>query len=83
MLKVLQTIPWDLVDIEVVSVETHLAGRVMEGSRAEIISFMESRGYTHRRHNTGSGYRNTELKDDLFVRTDILHTLDMVKHDEL
>ena len=32
-LKVLKTIPWDLVDIEMISVETDLAGLVMEGSR--------------------------------------------------
>ena len=44
----LQTIPWARVDIELVSVETDLAGRVMEGSREDIIRYMEDRGYIHR-----------------------------------
>ena len=44
----LQTIPWARVDIEMVSVETDLAGRVMEGSRGDIIRYMEDRGYIHR-----------------------------------
>ena len=46
--QVLQTIPWDKVDIEMVSVETHMAGMVMEGSREDIIEYMESKGYIHR-----------------------------------
>ena len=46
--QVLQTIPWDEVDIEMVSVETDLAGLVMPGSREEIIEYMKSQGYHHR-----------------------------------
>ena len=46
--QVLQTIPWDSVDIEMVSVETDLAGLVMPGSREEIIDYMKSQGYQHR-----------------------------------
>ena len=46
--QVLQTIPWHSVDIEMVSVETDLAGLVMPGSRQEIIQYMESQGYHHR-----------------------------------
>ena len=38
--QVLQTIPWHLVDIEMVSVATDLAG-----SRQEIIDYMKSQGY--------------------------------------
>ena len=45
--QVLQTIPWTLVDIEMISVETDLAGEIMPGSRQEIISFMKSQGYEH------------------------------------
>ena len=41
----LQTIPWDKVDIEVLSVETDLAGKVLDGSRQEIIQLMEINGY--------------------------------------
>ena len=48
LLQVLQTIPWARVDIEMVSVETDLAGRVMEGSREDIIRYMGDQGYIHR-----------------------------------
>ena len=65
------------------SVETHLAGQVTEGTREEIIEFMEAQGYHHRRHLTGLGYRNIGVKDDLFIRQDILPALNMMKHDEL
>ena len=44
----LQTIPWQEVDIEMISVETDLAGLVMPGSREEIIEYMKSQGYHHR-----------------------------------
>ena len=46
--QVLQTIPWHSVDIEMVSVETDMAGLVMPGSREEIIEYMKSQGYQHR-----------------------------------
>ena len=46
--QVLQTIPWQLVDIEMISVETDMAGLVMPGSRQEIIEYLESQGYHHR-----------------------------------
>ena len=46
--QVLQTIPWHSVDIEMVSVETDMAGLVMPGSREEIIEYMKSQGYHHR-----------------------------------
>ena len=46
--QVLQTIPWHLVNIEMISVETDLAGLVIPGSRQEIIDYMRSQGYIHR-----------------------------------
>ena len=46
--QVLQTIPWHLVDIEIISVETDLAGFIMPGSREEIIDYLKSKGYIHR-----------------------------------
>ena len=46
----LRTIPWDRVDIEVLTVEMDLAGKVLEGSRQEIIDLMESAGYTRFDH---------------------------------
>ena len=42
--QVLQTIPWHLVDIEMISV----ASLVMPSSREEIIQYMESQGYQYR-----------------------------------
>ena len=42
---VLKTIPWDKVDIWVISVETHMAGKVFPGTREDIIEFMKSVGY--------------------------------------
>ena len=80
--QVLKTIPWDKVDIEVLSVETNLAGQVTEGTREDIISYMETRGYHHRRHLTGLGC-GKGVKDDLFIRQDILPSLNMMKHEEL
>ena len=47
-MQVLRTLPWARVDIELVSVETDLAGRVMEGTRGDIIQYMGDQGYIHR-----------------------------------
>ena len=76
----LQTIPWHLVDIEMVSVETDLAGLVMPGSRQEIIHYVKSQGSPRReilraeeslRLFTCGVHGSTstvgEVKDDLFV----------------
>merc|ERR1712062_30214 len=70
--QVLQTIPWHEVDIEMISVETDLAGLVMPGTREEIIEYMKSQGYQHRRHGVESTFRSDSVKDDLFIREDIL-----------
>ena len=70
----LRTLPWARVDIEMVSVETDLAGRVMEGSREDIIEYMRDQGYIHRAHHTKSGVKNGN-KDDLFIRKDVVDRL--------
>ena len=70
----LRTLPWARVDIEMVSVETDLAGRVMEGSRGDIIEYMRDQGYIHRVHHTKSGIKNGN-KDDLFIRKDVVDRL--------
>ena len=44
-LAVLRTVPWDQVDIWVLSVETHMAGQVFPGTREDIIDYMTSVGY--------------------------------------
>ena len=51
----LRTLPWARVDIELVSVETDLAGRVMEGTREDIIEYMRDQGYIHRWVGTYTG----------------------------
>ena len=78
----LQTIPWARVDIELVSVETDLAGRVMEGTREDIIRYMRDQGYIHRAHHTRSGVKNGN-KDDLFIRKDVVDRLIQYSREKL
>ena len=66
-LGVLRSVPWDKLDIWVVSVETHLAGLVFPGSRQDIIDYMDTAGYI-----MVSWSDNDLEKDDLFVRSDIM-----------
>ena len=68
----LRTIPWDKVDIEVLTVETDLAGKVLEGSRQEIIDLMESAGYTRFDHRNNINPVTGMPQDDLFVRNDVV-----------
>ncbi|XP_023345201.1 uncharacterized protein LOC111714347 [Eurytemora carolleeae] len=78
--QVLQTIPWDKVDIQVFSIETHFAGKRSEGSRQDIINYMESVGYQY----LPWGHKVTtrviwpdiehDLINDLFVKNGILVT---------
>jgi len=71
---ILRTIPWDQVDIRVLSVESHLAGRLFPGDRSELISYMESVGYQHVPWgHTGTNRGRTELGtvDDMFVKNGI------------
>ena len=65
-LGVLRSVPWDSLDIWVVSVETHLAGHVFPGSRQDIIDYMQTVGYT-----LVTWSSNEVEKDDLFVRNDV------------
>ena len=46
-LAVLKTIPWDKVDIEVITVETKHAGEVFPGTRQDIIEYLAQQGYVH------------------------------------
>ena len=78
----LRTLPWARVDIELVSVETDLAGRVMEGTRGDIIHYMRDQGYIHRAHHTRSGVKNGN-KDDLFIRKDVVDRLIQYSREKL
>ena len=64
-LAVLKTIPWDKVDIKVLTVETHLAGKVFPGTREDILEFMDSVGYELFDVRMGDG---VQTKDDVFVK---------------
>ena len=46
-LKVLKTVPWDKVDIEVMLVELHLAGQVFPGTRRDVHLFLYDKGYVY------------------------------------
>ena len=81
--QVLKTVPWDKVDIEVLSVETDLAGMVMEGSRQEIIELMESVGYTHRKHRVSWSSINDVPKDDMFILNDVARRIGLIVKEEL
>ena len=72
---VLKTIPWNKVDIRVLTVETHLAGKVFPGTRTDIIEYMNSVGY----RMIDMGIK--AVKDDVFVRNDI-EVINSIKEDE-
>jgi len=59
---VLKTIPWDKVDIEVISLETNHVGEVFPGSQREVREYLEERGYV---------MAATVEIDDIFVRRDL------------
>ena len=46
-MKVLQSVPWDKVDIEVMLVELHLAGKVFPGTREDVHIFLGEKGYDY------------------------------------
>ena len=73
-LPVLKTIPWQKVDIRVMTVETHLAGRIFPGSREDLISYLDQAGYRHlswAHRNTNQARTTLGTTDDLFVRKDV------------
>ena len=46
-MQVLQTIPWDKVDIEVLTVETNHAGEIFPGTKQEIREYLAEQNYVH------------------------------------
>jgi len=89
----LETIPWDKVDIQVMSIESHLLGIVFPGVREEMIEYLDSVGYRHIPwgHTATNDYRgkwdnneeNSSSHDDLFVRKDIPLKLTQAEKEEL
>ena len=49
----LKTIPWNLVDIKVLGIETEHAGKVFEGTEKDISNYLQSMGFkeTHKNSN--------------------------------
>jgi len=71
---ILRTIPWDKVDIQSMSIESHLLNRIFPGTREELIKFLDEAGYNfipwgHTASNENRMVWSTT--DDLFVRKDI------------
>jgi len=59
---VLKTIPWDKVDIEVMTIETNHAGEIFPGTKQEIRDYLADKGYV---------YAHTVEIDDVFIRRDL------------
>ena len=60
--QVLKTIPWEKVDIEVLTVEMNHAGELTEGGESDIRNFLAQKGYV---------YFHTVGLDDVFIRKDL------------
>jgi len=71
---VLQSIPWDKVDIRVLTVETHMAGLLFPGTRSDIIAYMRRMGYILVEDSPKRKKR--VVKDDLFVRFDVFDEIE-------
>jgi len=72
-LSVLETIPWDKVDIEVLDIETDLAGVFQkDSSREKIINLMDKNGYDRFDHRNDIHEWTQKNQNDLFVRRDIV-----------
>jgi len=72
--EVLKTVPWDKVDIQSLTVETHMIGKLFPGSREELIEYMDEVGYRHIKdaHQGTNDLRKVlGTIDDLFVRKDV------------
>lgn len=78
-LATLRTVPWDKVDIQVLSVETDLAGKFMEGSPEDIFKLMEDAGYERFVHRDNLNERTGRIQNHLFVRKDIVKKYHVVK----
>merc|ERR1712107_642817 len=72
-LAVLKTLPWDKVDIEIMTVETDLVGRTLPGgSQKSIRDYIASKGYTRFDHRDKPSPPTFMTRNDLFIRNDIV-----------
>jgi len=72
-LLVLETIPWDKVDIEVMSIETDLIGQSVGGkTQMDLIRYVERQGYKMFEHREEINAVTGLYQNHLFVREDIV-----------
>jgi len=73
-LAVLKTIPWDKVDIQVMTIETDLIGKtgIRGGSQEEARQFLKSKGYEVFKHSKDFNPITGLQNNDLFIREDIV-----------
>jgi len=72
-LYVLKTIPWEKVDIEVMSIETDLIGEALPGGSQDTIrKYVENLGYVRFPHRNDFNLKTGLQQNDLFVRQDIV-----------
>ncbi|XP_023341321.1 uncharacterized protein LOC111711255 isoform X1 [Eurytemora carolleeae] len=72
---ILETLPWDKVDIEIMTVETDLVGKSISGgsqSQASIRALIESKGYRRYPHRMEKNEITGLEQNDLFIREDIV-----------
>ncbi|XP_023322284.1 uncharacterized protein LOC111696785 [Eurytemora carolleeae] len=71
---VLKTIPWNKVDIQVMTIETDLIGKagISGGSQEEAREFIISKGYTLFKHRNNINPVTGLENNDLFIRNDIV-----------
>ena len=73
---VLETLPWNKVNITLLSIETNHAGDIFPGTREDIKTFLEDRGYN---------LSQTTVIDDFFLHKDFKMSKEKRNHnnDEL
>jgi hypothetical protein len=86
--QVLQTIPWNKVDIEVISIESHFLGIRTPGSVEDLTAYMKDKGYVHipGAHKESDHTMVEEvtgvsghITNELFVREDIAKEVKLIQ----
>jgi len=81
-LSVLKTLPWEKVDIEIMTVETDLVGEtgISGGSQQEIRDYIISKGYKFFHHRHNKNYMTGKENNDLFIREDVVRRYKVDKY---
>ncbi|XP_023343545.1 uncharacterized protein LOC111713001 isoform X3 [Eurytemora carolleeae] len=76
---ILETLPWEKVDIEILTVETDLVGETLPGgSQASIRVLIESKGYKRFPHRGARNPLTGREQNDLFIREDIVQKYNVI-----